>query len=447
MKRRTVLAAIAMCWGMAMPTAAAAQAPVALTLADAVQRGIAHAPRLAEARAKEAAADATVSAATADGRPAATLQTGYLRTNHVEPYGVPTAGGGFNVIFPDIPNNYRVRGELTVPLYTGGRVDALTEGARSDRLAATSDRRAAEADVRLDVVRAYWTLVMARASVSVLEQALARADAWVRDVRAGVEAGLLPPNDLLSAQAQRARQNVRLIQARNADAVAEMDLDRLVGQPLGTPLRLTSPLDQPMAGSVEVATLPVETLGARALADRAERDALVARQAGLRSAAAAALSAHKPVIAAIAALEPSRPNPRFVPRTDEWRTSWDLGVNLTWSIFDAGRASARQASASAQAGAVGHRLEEFDELVDLEVRRRRLDIESGRAALAASEEAVAAAAEAQRVVEERFRAGVATSSDVLDAQAARLDAELERTRLSTVLRLSEAQLLRAIGSL
>ena len=32
---------------------------------------------------------------------------------------------------------------------------------------------------------------------------------------------MLPPNDALSAQAQRARQNVQLIQARNAAALAE----------------------------------------------------------------------------------------------------------------------------------------------------------------------------------------------------------------------------------
>ena len=65
-----------------------------------------------------------------------------------------------------------------------------------------------------------------------------------------------------------------------------------------------------------------------------------------------------------------------------------------------------------------------------------------RAALAASGEAVAAATEARRVLEERFTAGVATSTDVLDADVALLEAELERTRLAAALRLSEARLVR-----
>jgi outer membrane protein TolC len=99
----------------------------------------------------------------------------------------------------------------------------------------------------------------------------------------------------------------------------------------------------------------------------------------------------------------------------------------------------------AQANAVEARRQDFDELVAVEVQQRMLDLESGRAAIAASMEGIVAASEARRVVEERFRAGVATSTEVLDAQVALLEAELERTRLQASLRLSEARLVRAVG--
>jgi outer membrane protein TolC len=58
---------------------------------------------------------------------------------------------------------------------------------------------------------------------------------------------------------------------------------------------------------------------------------------------------------------------------------------------------------------------------------------------------VRAAAEARRVVGERFGAGVATSTEVLDAEADLLDAELARTRALANARLAEARLARAIG--
>ena len=55
------------------------------------------------------------------------------------------------------------------------------------------------------------------------------------------------------------------------------------------------------------------------------------------------------------------------------------------------------------------------------------------------------ATEARRVVQERFAAGVATSTDVLDAQVALLQAELDRTRALATMRLALARLDRAVG--
>ncbi len=49
------------------------------------------------------------------------------------------------------------------------------------------------------------------------------------------------------------------------------------------------------------------------------------------------------------------------------------------------------------------------------------------------------------MVGERFTAGVATNTDVLDAQTALLQAELDRTRALASARLAEARLARAVG--
>jgi outer membrane protein TolC len=59
--------------------------------------------------------------------------------------------------------------------------------------------------------------------------------------------------------------------------------------------------------------------------------------------------------------------------------------------------------------------------------------------------AVRAASEARRVVAERFAVGVATSTELLDAQVDQLQAELEQTRALANVRLAEARLARALG--
>ena len=446
-RRRRDISGLALGSFLLARAVAAAQTPVALTLEDAIARGVANAPKLAEARSREAAASATIASRSALGSPSVNATTAYLRTNHVDEFGVPQPNGTFRILFPDIPDNYRLRAEVAVPIYTAGRTSAGVEGATADLRAAEADRRVTEADVRLEVSRAYWTLVTARETVKVLEAAVQRMDAWVGDVESRVSVGVAPPNDVLSAKAQGAHQRVQLIQAQNAAALAQLDLARLIGGAPGQSIATSSPVDRPLTGAREAVAQPIDALVARARESRTERAGLQSRQAAWRSSATAALAATKPQIGGTAAVEPARPNQRFVPRTDEWKTAWDLGVNLTWPLWDGGRARADRAAALAQADALGHRLDEFDALLGVEIRQRLLDLEANASALEAASEGVAAATEARRVIGERFNAGVATPTDVLDAQTALLQAELERTQISAALRLGEARLLRAIGGL
>jgi outer membrane protein TolC len=427
-----------------MAAPAFAQDRVTLTVGEAVRRGLEHAPRLAEARARARAAGSTAEARAALARPTVSVGGGILRTNHVDEFGILQPNGQFTVLFPDIPMNYRYRAEVGVPVYTGGRVGALVDAARADERATTAEGAVAAADVELDVIVSYWTLATGRERVRVLERAQARADAMVSDATARVDAGLLPPSDQLTAQAQRARQRIALIHARNDSAVAEAQLARLTGLPPGVAIDLATP-GESASPSVVVPGTSVEALVARATAGRAERLALRERQAAAQAAGEAAVAARRPHVAALAAVEPSRPNARWVPRADRWRTSWDLGVNVTWSFWDGGRAYAERAAAVAQAEAIEARIADFDAAVGVEVRQRRLDVEAARVAIEAADEAVAAAAEARRVVGERFAVGVETSTQVLDSDLMLLEAEVERARLVGALRISEARLVRALG--
>jgi outer membrane protein TolC len=120
-------------------------------------------------------------------------------------------------------------------------------------------------------------------------------------------------------------------------------------------------------------------------------------------------------------------------------------VNVSWSLWDGGRTRAEIAQASSLAVAARERLQEFDTLVALEVRQRELEIVSGQAAVAAADDAIRAATEARRVVAERYRAGVAMQSDLLDADLALLQSELDRTRAEANVRLARARLERALG--
>ena len=440
MKRVTISLLLFAAWAAGASRAAAQTAPVRLTLDQAVSRGMDASHRLAELGARQDAARAAEDATRAASMPQLALLGGYSRTNHVDEFGIPLPGGSLRVIYPDVPDNYRSRIDLQWPIYTAGRAPALARAAAAEAGAADQDRASGRADLKLEITRAYWAVITARASVQVLQGALDRLGAHLRDVQNELSVGLVPPSDVLSVQAQQSRQRILLIEAQNAADATAADFRRLAGMAPDAPFELADSLENPPAPVAQVAALIDE-----ARSRRAERKALELRTAAAGERTTAAEAAGRPVVSVTAGYDAARPNPRIFPRAAEWNPSWDASLNLSWSLWDGGRARADMAQADAARRAAGERLREFDSVLDVDVRQRVLELASAPESIAAAEDGVKSAAEARRVVTERFAAGVATNTDVLDAQVALLQAELDRTRALANARLAAARLDRALG--
>lgn len=420
-------------------------APIRLTLAEAIARGFATSHRLAEGRAREQGAQAVVRGAQVADRPTVTASAGYTRTNHVPEFAFGT-GAARTVVYPDIPNNVASRLSFQWPIYTSGRVDALERAATAEAQAVAADITTTRADLRLEIVRAYWAAATAREAVRVLEESSARADAQLRDARQRFEVGLVPPNEVSSLEAQRSREQAQLIEASNLRESTLIDLRRLIGADPETVVELADALD-PGATSASGAGSAADStaLIREAFDQRPERKALTLRLGGVEARQQAALTGNKPVVAVGGGVDYAHPNQRIFPRRGEWQESWDVSVNVSWNFFDSGRTKAQVAEAAAAAAATRERLAEFDSVVSADVRQRLLDLDSSRAIVNAASDAVRSAAEARRVIGDRFAAGVATSTDVVVAQVAMLETDLARTRALAGVRLAEARLHRALG--
>ena len=415
---------------------------IRLTLADAISRGLANSHRIAEIKAREEGARAAAHGADLANRPVVSAGAGYSRTNHVTDFSFPQPNGTRLVVYPDIPDNVVSRVSFQWPIFTSGRTEALERAARAEVTAVAAEIEAARADLRFEIVRAYWAAATARETLRVLEESAARVEAQVRDARQRFDVGLIPPNEVTSLEAQRARERAQLIEAANIRESALIDLARLVGAPLGAVLELTDPIVQPAPDT------RLSTAGAMvdaALGARPELKALASRLTGAESRQAAAAVATRPTINFTGGVDYANPNPRIFPRKGEWQESWDLGVTVNWTLFDFGRSKAQMAEATAAVKAARERMAEVESVVSADVRQRLLDRESALAMVSASEDAVKSAAEARRAVSDRFAAGVATSTDVIVAQVALLEIELTRTRAIASLRLAEARLERSLG--
>ncbi len=430
---------------MTAPAAAQDPLPARVTLDEALTRAIANSHRLGELRARESVAGAVLDQRRAADLPIVSAQAGYERTNHVDEFRVLQLGQ-VQVLYPDVPDNWRARLDMQWPIYTGGRAKALEQAAAAEQSATGKDLESARADLRLETTRAFWALVTATESVSVVEESVKRIEAQLADVRARFDAGFLPPSDVLTVESRVSSQRTLLIQAKNQRDGSRAELARLMGVPVDASFEVDAALADTNLTSQAPPSASAQQAPAAPNQGRADREALALRVEAAESRIEAARAESKPSVAVVAGYDYARPNTRHFPREDTWQDSWDLGVNVTFTLWNGGRTAAQVAEARFLADASRERLAEIDTQITLEVRQRQLDLASARSQVETAGAAVNSATEARRVVSERFSAGVATSSDLLDAQVDQLQAELERTRSLANVKLAEARLARALGN-
>lgn len=433
--------------------ASAQSLPLRLTLDEAIARGMDASHRLEELSARQDAARAIEGQREAAERPQLAALASYMRINHVDEFSVPNAGGGLRVLYPDIPNRVQSRIDLQWPIYTGGRLQALTRAAGAEVEAAGQDRDAARADLKLEITRSFLAVTTARAALDVVRQALERTNAHLNDVRNQLGVGLVPPSDVLTIEAQHARQRVLSIEAENIVETTSAEFKRLVGVDQDVPVELVADLkaaaDLKVTADLKVGTTdvggPLKAVINAARESRAERKSLLFRISAAEERVTAAAAGGLPALTAIGGYDLSRPNLRIFPIQDEWKPSFDIGIQFRWSLFDGGRVRAETAEAAANRRATEARLRDFDSVIEVEIRQRMADLASAGASIDAADTGVRAAMEARRAIAERFSAGVASNTDVLDAQTTLLQAELDLTRARASAELARARLDRALG--
>jgi len=424
---------------MLVPAEAGAET-VRLSLAETVERARASSPRLAQLAALQTAADAGLLGARAGRLPVLDLAASYTRNSNVPELTIALPSTEPRTIFPNIPDNYRTRAGLTLPVYTGGRVQGEIRAADHNRDAAGRDLEAGVKDLVLEASSAYWQLVTARESARVLAEAVAAFEAHLKQTKDRQQLGMAARNEVLLVQVERDRAELSRLAADGAAEVANANLVRLVDLPPGSEVEPIEPLASPARPRPDL-----EALVKEALDGRPEAAALRSRAAAAQAAVKVARSATLPQASLSAGYDFARPNARILPPVEEWKGSWSVGVSLSIRAFDGGRTSAAAAQARAQAAAVRHQLEDLERRIRLEVTSRVLDLGTSRATVEVAERNLEAAGESLRVSRDRYHEGLIASFELLDAETALLRAGLDRTTAATQLRLAQASLERAVG--
>jgi outer membrane protein len=402
-----------------------AQTP--LTLAQAFRRAdsAAYSNRSA---AGTASAQRAQAAATLQGiLPTVRTEAGYTRTDN------PLAAFGFTLQQRGVSSASFSPATLNYPApvtnWSSGVVAELpifNPDAWFGRAAASSAAAAANAttgwtrsSTRLDLTRAYFGAILARQQLRTLEASTAAGQAHLRQAESMVTNGLATRSDALLASVQLGQLEAQLIGARGNVGIARQRLALLLGQPGDTAFTLPDSL--PSAAKIRELLTPSTVDSSARLDVTAARLGLEAAQRDVRRAFARYL----PRLNGFGRYDWNSPDQLF-----GGRSSYTVGVMVSWSPFSGASEIAERRVAEARSDAARAMAEAADAAAEVERNATQTQLAVAIAQLGIAEVSVTQGAEAHRIVAKKYTGGLATIAELLSAAAVET-----QTRLS----LSEAR--------
>lgn len=419
--------------GLVLAPAVAAQEapPLRVDLEEALRLALARNPRIEAARRIERAADAAVREARADRWPVVDAAAGYLRIE--DPPRI--ALGADEAVLGDRDAAY-VDVSARQMVWSGGAIGGRIRAARRSRAGEAAGRRAVEETVALEVHRAFYGLLLARATAEVQRAAVRTLEAHAEQTRARYERGDASEYEALRADVELANARPRLVSARHDVKRAGDALARLLGLDPEVPFEVEGELGDPVPA--------LEGEAGEPLADRPELLAARMRVAAAKATVSVARAARLPSVGAFARLFWTTPE-YFVTTDDGGAWNALAGLEVRVPVFTGFAAAARVEAAEARLGAVVARSEDLEAEIGLEVREARRRTIEARETIEAVGRAVEQAERALAIARVRYTSGIGTQLEVTDARLALDEARLVRLGALYEARVAAAELLRATG--
>jgi outer membrane protein TolC len=402
------------------PYAAADAGGPRLTLRQAVEIALENNPTLAASEAQLSAAQASVDEARSLHLPRVEASLhGSRTTNPTRVFSQLLGQERFgaenfdidSLNSPDAFTNFTSRLTVSQPIWTGGAIRSSRESARNRSDAAALAKERARQEVVHRVAVAYTGALLARARHRVALEARAAARAHVRQAGDLLEAGLVVESDLLLARVRESEVEEMVIATEGDVEVAHAALNVAMGRGVATPLSLPADLEieeSSATGGEDLAALEAEALRLRPdfLAATLQRQA-----AGW--GAREARSSRRPQIGIEAFYESNAED-----LIDSDGTNWMVAAAVRWRLFDGNETGARMRRAQAEERWTEERNRELEDAIPLEVRRAFFDRRTAVLRVEEARRAVEMSTESQRIIEDRYREGLATLVELLDAEAA-----------------------------
>ncbi len=399
---------------------------VTVTIDEAISRAKANNALLQAARADVQAKEGQFKEARSYFLPNLSFSENYSRTNnpvYVFMGKLTQANFGMQDFYipslnnPEPLTNFQSRVEVTFPLFTGGKLTAAYRATKLGIDAARSEGDFAEASVVKGVTEAFYGSLLAQQAAGVMQEAVKTAQAHQKQVEAMYKQGLVLDSDLL---------RIRVFAADMAQQASARAADAQVARAyLGYAMGTEQDVDPKGDFTLPAADLPpLEEAEKAALEGRGDLKSMALQTQQAEQGVKMSRADYWPQVGVMAAYE--QDTQRWTKAA--WGDNWMLGVQVKIPIFDGGARAGRVETARAQQLQAQQALLDLQQKARVEAKAAWLRAKSAAERVAVTTDSEAQAKENQRIVALRYNEGLATITDLLDADMALTSASLTRAQ-------------------
>lgn len=320
--------------------------------------------------------------------------------------------GGANSVSNAFSNGISVN----IPLYTGGLVEGQIDVAKLGKTNTQEEILRVEQATKYSAIQGYYGLLAYQELQGVYHEAVDNLQGHLDNVQAQYNVGTKARVDVLSSDVSLANAKTTAITADNNVAVAESNLNNILGLPLETKLNLADhqlPFDTYNISLQEATDYAMkyrpEVLQAAIAVQEAERNIDIA-DAG-----------NKPTVAITGGNDWAD---NTFPGIDANKRSWKVAAGVTYNFYDGGATKAKVNQAKQDLLVARETEQKTREAVQLEVKQAYLNIRSAAQKVEETQTVVDQARENYRIQNIRYQAGVGINLDVLDAQLSLNEAQV-----------------------
>ncbi len=360
--------------------------------------------------------------------PQADMSFSYQRQSTVPEFELPqgTLPGGtpLSSLFPQggfelgSPDQIDARLKISQPLFTGFRLRRQKE-ARKEQVNVTKQNiEQNKRDLIFRVYKTYGQVLQAQNLVDIAETSRTQIQAHLQDVQNLFQQGMARKDQVLRVKVKLSEAELTILKAQNGLKLSRAALEKTMGESLDQGLHFT---EWQLAIDVDSLAVAID----RALKSRSEIQTLGRMHAATRIQTQIAKGGRWPSVSAFGILGYGKPGLDFIE--NEWMDYWIVGIDSQWNVWDWGKTDAQVEYAQLESRRLEYQLQAVRDAIQLDVKQTWFNWQETAERIQLTLEIEEQARLSFEIVNNSFKQGMATQSEVLDAQS-----ELTRARTLVV---------------